>query len=130
MWLSGSTSAACPSNLNGQSSTSYTQLEAKLYQDLYNEVRAAPPLGTLSYSLRSRLNRLSNETSVRRNLVSRVHKDNGCSPLFIACKKGNVEIVEYLVSQCDADVEQKGLYEVTDDHSVHHVSPLWCARYV
>ena len=26
----------------------------------------------------------------------------GCSPLFIACKRGNVEIVEYLMSLCNA----------------------------
>ncbi len=52
---------------------------------------------------------------------------DGCSPLFVACKKGNVEIVEYLISTCGADVEQRGLYEVPDDHSVHNVTPLWCA---
>ena len=57
----------------------------------------------------------------------------GCSPLFIACKRGNVEIVEYLMSLCNAgivrfaliflflmeitfpDLEQRGLYEVQDD---------------
>ena len=52
---------------------------------------------------------------------------DGCSPLFLACKKGNVEIVDYLVSVCGADFEQKGQYEVPDDHSVHLVTPLWCA---
>ena len=70
----------------------------------------------------------------------------GCSPLFIACKRGNVEIVEYLMSLCNADLEQRGLYEVQDDRycfqrrqsrkvfskhiahrSVHNVTPLWCA---
>lgn len=49
------------------------------------------------------------------------------APLFIACKKGNVEIVEYLLSTCDAQVEQRGRYEVPDDRSVHNVTPLWCA---
>ena len=52
---------------------------------------------------------------------------DGCGPLFIACKKGNVEIVEYLITVCDADVEQRGKYEVPDDRSVHNVTPLWCA---
>jgi len=47
----------------------------------------------------------------------------GCSPLFIACKKGNVEIVEYLITVCNADVEQRGRYEVPDDRSVHNVTP-------
>jgi ankyrin repeat protein len=51
----------------------------------------------------------------------------GCAPLFIACKKGNVEIVEYLITICNADVEQRGKYEVPDDRSVHNVTPLWCA---
>lgn len=37
------------------------------------------------------------------------------------------QIVEYLISLCGANVEQRGLYEVPDDHSVHNVTPLWCA---
>lgn len=49
----------------------------------------------------------------------------GCAPLFVACKRGNVEIVEYLVHVCDADIEQRGVYEVRDDRSVHTVTPLW-----
>lgn len=47
----------------------------------------------------------------------------GCAPLFIACKKGNVEIVEYLITVCNADVEQRGKYEVPEDRSVHNVTP-------
>ena len=65
----------------------------------------------LSYSLRSRLERV--DRADRKGIVSRI-KD-GCSPLFVACKKGNVEIVEYLMGLCDADLEQRGLYEVQDD---------------
>lgn len=61
----------------------------------------------------------------RRELVNRVKE--GCSPLFLACKRGNVEIVQYLLDECGADVEQKGMYEVPDDRSIHHVTPLWCA---
>ena len=57
--------------------------------------------------------------------MSRVKE--GCSPLFVSCKKGNVEIVEYLIEQCHSDVEQKGVYEVPDDRSIHYVTPLWCA---
>ena len=30
------------------------------------------------------------------------------------CKKGNVEIVEYLISVCQADLEQKGEYTVSE----------------
>ena len=65
----------------------------------------------LSYSLRSRIERVDKPD--RRAIVSRIRE--GCSPLFIACKKGNVEIVEYLVSMCSANLEQRGLYEVQDD---------------
>lgn len=52
---------------------------------------------------------------------------DGCAPLFISCKRGNVEISEYLITICDADVEQKGMFEVPVDRSVHCVTPLWCA---
>lgn len=52
---------------------------------------------------------------------------DGCAPLFMACKRGQVEIVEYLITVCGADVEQRGLYEVPDDRSTHCVTPLWCA---
>ena len=98
-----------------------------LFNDLYQEVRCAAPSAQvrreivrqkpklktfqLSYSLRSRIERVDRRD--RRQIVSRIRE--GCSPLFIACKKGNVEIVEYLVSACDADLEQRGLYEVQDD---------------
>lgn len=52
---------------------------------------------------------------------------NGCAPLFIACKRGCVNIAEYLITFCDADIEQRGLYEVPEDRSFHYVTPLWCA---
>ncbi|KAK2712625.1 hypothetical protein QYM36_011347, partial [Artemia franciscana] len=61
----------------------------------------------------------------RKTIVNK--KKDGCTPLFIAAKRGNVEIVEYLVNTCHADVEEKGLYQVPDDQSIHKVSPLWCA---
>lgn len=121
MWLgssSSSSSVASSANkpdLSGQHDT--------LFSDLYQEVRLAAPSAQLTYTLRSRLERV--ERTDRRSVVSRVR--DGCSPLFIACKKGNVEIVEYLISACQADVEQRGQYEVLDDRSVHTVTPLWCA---
>ena len=119
------------SNSYGRSSSSHTQKakeHAKIYQALYQEVRQAPPLGILSCKLKCDIENLCSDIEERRALVSKTHKETGCSPLFIACKRGNIEIVEYLLSKCGADVEQKGLYEVQDDRSVHHVSPLWCAR--
>lgn len=98
-------------------------LRDALFQDLYQECKTAAPASQLSYSLRVRLERLPRAD--RKEVVCTM-KD-GCAPLFIACKKGNVEIVEYLLSTCDAQVEQRGRYEVPDDRSVHNVTPLWCA---
>ncbi|KAL1138298.1 hypothetical protein AAG570_009986 [Ranatra chinensis] len=88
-----------------------------------SEVKGAAPGARLSYNLRSRLERLPFHE--RKQITARL-KD-GCAPLFVACKRGHVEIVEYLVTTCGADVEQRGLYEVPDDRSVHNVTPLWCA---
>lgn len=66
---------------------------------------------------------LSRET--RRKITERTR--DGCSPLFLACKKGNVEAVEYLLTVCDANIEQEGLYEVPEGRSIHLVTPLWAA---
>lgn len=93
------------------------------FNELYTECRLAAPGARLSYAIRNRIERFSREE--RREIVSRVKE--GCAPLFVACKKGNVEIVEYLIEHCDADVEQRGMYEVPDDRSIHFVTPLWCA---
>jgi len=118
-------------NQNGGASSSSNPQKARefniVYNELYREVRHAFPLATLSTKLKCDIENLCSDIEDRRKLVSKVNKESGCSPLFIACKKGNIEIVEYLLSKCGADVEQKGLYEVQDDRSFHHVSPLWCA---
>lgn len=94
-----------------------------LFNELYKEVKSAAPCSQLTYKLRNSLEQC--DLQLRSELASRVQ--DGCSPLFVACKKGNVEIVEYLVSVCNANVEVKGLYEVQDDRTVHTVTPLWCA---
>ncbi|KAI1287985.1 Protein fem-1 -like protein C [Halotydeus destructor] len=94
-----------------------------LFNELYTECRLAHPGARLSYNIRSRMDRFCKDE--RKEIVSRVKE--GCAPLFVSCKKGNVEIVEYLVDECAADVEQKGVYEVPDDRSIHYVTPLWCA---
>jgi len=52
---------------------------------------------------------------------------DSCSPLFVSCKRGHMDTVDYLISVCGADVEQRGVYEVSDDRSTHCVTPLWCA---
>jgi len=86
----------------------------QLFHDLIHECKYVAPGAQLTYALRNRLEKYKRE--VRKDIVSRM-KD-GCAPLFIACKRGHVEIVEYLIKKCDADIEQRGKYCVT---------PLWCA---
>jgi len=44
---------------------------------------------------------------------------DGCAPLFLACKNGSAEVVEYLLTRCSAPVEQKGLFEVTEFLCLH-----------
>ncbi|KAK3855362.1 hypothetical protein Pcinc_038232 [Petrolisthes cinctipes] len=100
-----------------------TSHKEQIFTDLYNECRSLAPGARLSNTLRTRLERFQRED--RREIVSRTR--DGCAPLFVACKKGNVEVVDYLIAMCSADVEQRGLYEVPDDRSIHNVTPLWCA---
>ncbi|XP_026827953.1 protein fem-1 homolog A isoform X2 [Ooceraea biroi] len=95
----------------------------QLFHDLINECKYQAPGAQLTYALRNQLEKYKQEE--RKEIVSRM-KD-GCAPLFIACKRGHVDIVEYLIQTCDADIEQRGKYEVPDDRSVHCVTPLWCA---
>lgn len=81
------------------------------FQDLIEECKHLPPGSKLSYGLRNRLEKFS--LASRREIANRVKI--GCAPLFIACRKGQLEIVEYLVNVCHADIEQRGSYEVPDD---------------
>ncbi|KAK6633111.1 hypothetical protein RUM43_012855 [Polyplax serrata] len=94
-----------------------------LFLSLYEECKFADPGARLSYHLRNRLEKLPK--NVRREIAS-LSKD-GCTPLFIACKRGHVEIVEYLITVCDVDIEQRGMYELPDARNDHCVTPLWCA---
>ena len=87
------------------------------------------------------------------DLTSNFNSIPSCAPLFIACKNGSAETVDYLVSICGAEIEQRGLYEVLflivfglgceiwltpiprslsqtkvlEEGISHHVTPLWCA---
>lgn len=81
------------------------------FHELLEECKHAPPGARLSYTLRNRLEKFPPAT--RSEIVNRIKA--GCSPLFIACKRGQAEIAEYLITLCNADIEQRGLYEVQDD---------------
>ncbi|GAB0093555.1 protein fem-1 homolog A [Sergentomyia squamirostris] len=74
-------------------------------------------------ALRDRIRSLRREE--RREIVKQTR--DGCPPLFLASKHGNVRVAELLITECDADIEQRGLYEVPEDRSVHCVTPLWSA---
>lgn len=52
----------------------------------------------------------------RKEIVSKLRE--GCAPLFVVCKRGNLEIVEFLINVCGADIEQRGLFENPEDQSV------------
>ncbi|KPJ10037.1 Protein fem-1-like CG6966 [Papilio machaon] len=94
-----------------------------VFNELMQECRHSPPGARLSKKLRAGLEKMRPEE--RRELCRRMR--DGCAPLFVASKRGNVEIVEYLIHVCAADLEQRGVYEVADDQMVHSVTPLWCA---
>ena len=61
----------------------------------------------------------------KRKIVLQVFDGN--APLFIAAQQGLVCFVNYLLEECGADIEQRGVYEVQEDRSRHQVTPLWCA---
>ncbi|XP_055634096.1 protein fem-1 homolog C-like [Toxorhynchites rutilus septentrionalis] len=97
--------------------------------DLFQEVSSRT--GPFSRSLRSRLRRLPRY--VRKELVDTEYE--GCSSLFIACREGNIDMVEFLIMECDANIEQRGTItyhmDETDgkleDYTVHNVTLLCCA---
>ena len=53
-------------------------------------------------------------------MVSQMNE--GCAPLSKACEKGSVEIVEYLITHCAADVQKCGSYNICQ-----FATPLWIA---
>ncbi|KAF5269721.1 hypothetical protein FQA39_LY08644 [Lamprigera yunnana] len=98
-------------------------LTEQYFEDLIAECKHSP-LGTgLSFPLRHSIEKFPRE--VRAKIVNR-SKDS-CTPLFLAAKRGHTDIVEYLITVCNANVEKKSVYEVPEERSVHYVSPLWCA---
>ena len=63
--------------------------------------------------------------SDKKRIVSR--QINGNAPLVVAAQLGHLHFVNYLLDECGADIEQRGIYEVQEDHSKHLVTPLWCS---
>jgi len=100
-----------------------TNQKQHLLTALLQECQLANPGSRLSTNLVRRIEEFSSLD--RKDVVSGV--SNGCAPLFLACKNGSAEVVEYLVTKCSAPIEQKGLFEVEEEGVRHSVTPLWCA---
>lgn len=73
--------------------------------------------------LRATLKKFTREQ--RQKIVA--EKISGNAPLFTACFQGKVHFVNFLLDDCGADVELRGIYKVEEDHTRHEVTPLWCA---
>jgi len=70
---------------------------------------------------------VKNLSREERAAISCGTNEDGCSPLFIAAHLGRISFVNFLLEECFADIEQRGVYEVAEDRSRHQVTPLWCA---
>jgi Ankyrin repeats (3 copies) len=63
----------------------------------------------------------------RRDLTKKEREGGHGCPLFYAAKLGNVHAVEYLVTNCCADLEQRNIFEVHEEKTFHYSTPLWVA---
>ena len=61
---------------------------------LMQEVKWGAPSAHLSFPLRCRMEKL--DVEARKEICSK--SKEGCSPLFVACKKGNVEVIYFRIS--------------------------------
>ena len=58
-------------------------------------------------------------------VIARKHR-SGATPLIMASRNGHLIVVDYLLDECGADIEQLG--SVTfDGESIEGAPPLWCA---
>jgi len=106
--------------------TGYTDKSGQkqhVFKSLVQECQLSSPGSRLSDNLRKKIEEYPRED--RQDVVSKVL--DGCAPLFLACKNGSSDVVEYLLSKCAAAIEQKGLFEVLEEGVSHSVTPLWCA---
>ncbi|XP_065560457.1 protein fem-1 homolog C-like isoform X2 [Artemia franciscana] len=53
-------------------------------------------------------------------------KTNGATPLLAACRNGHLEVVQYLLERCNANVELRGSVSF-DGENIEDAPPLWVA---
>ncbi|XP_054160815.1 protein fem-1 homolog C-like [Oppia nitens] len=53
-------------------------------------------------------------------------RTNGATPLLIAARNGYLNVLEYLIDKCNADIEQVGTVNF-DGESIEAAPPIWCA---
>ena len=94
-----------------------------LFRDLVQECQVSLPGSKLSEKLKRKIEEITKND--RKDVVGQT--EEGCAPLFLACKNGSADVVEYLIKTCGADIEQKGVFDVAEEGLSHSVTPLWCA---
>ena len=80
-----------------------------LFGDLVSECQLSAPGYRLSDKLRRKMEEFGRED---RREVACQKTTEGCAPLFLACRNGSADVVEYLLNTCGADIEQRGQFEV------------------
>ena len=53
-------------------------------------------------------------------------KTNGATPLIMSGRNGHLEVVKYLIENCQAEIEQVGSVTI-DGETIEGAPPLWCA---
>ncbi len=78
----------------------FSRVRKKWQQHL--NFQMASPGSRLSDKLRRKIEEIGRTD--RKDVVGQTA--DGCAPLFWACKNGSAEVVDYLLTTCEADIEQ------------------------
>ena len=92
-----------------------------LFGDLVSECQLSAPGYRLSDKLRRKMEEFGRED---RREVACQKTTEGCAPLFLACRNGSADVVDYLLNTCGADIEQRGQFEVQIHHRIVSLSQI------